>query len=61
MVLVARIACPGSFSLSLLTVKLLAYVHAASFWCDEAYYVMLMTLRIHLPLPHVLAVDHNIA
>ncbi len=30
MVLVARIACPGSFSLSLLTVKLLAYVHAAS-------------------------------
>jgi hypothetical protein len=30
-------------------------------WCDEAYYVMLMTLRIRLPLPHVLAVDHNIA
>ncbi len=61
MLLVARIACPGSFSQSLLTVKLLAYVHAPSFWCDEAYYVMLMTLRNRLPLPRVLAVDQNIA
>jgi hypothetical protein len=56
---VARIA--SWFLQNLLTVKLLSYVYAAIFWCDEAYYMMLMTLRNGLSLPRVLEVDHDIA
>lgn len=58
LLVVAIIACT-SIVQSLLTVNLLAYVHAASFWCDEAYYMMLGTLRNCLPSLRVLVVDHD--